>query len=200
MLPNLGRLLVHFVGAALACAQLAYWGVQLLTPASSAAPAPLRAAAFHDPDPVLLGRAFGEVEHAATALANIQLAGVFAAGQDSAAVFLVGDLPARAVRLGQEVAPGSTLVGVDPLGVTLESGGVRRQLRVPNVQVAGLGGPGAGRNAGFERRGNVLTAPMVEGSPAPASRAAAPGAAPAAPGTAPLIPRRGMPAAPPVTR
>jgi general secretion pathway protein C len=161
MLSNLGRLLIHFVGGALVCAQLAYWAIRLMTPAPAPAPAPVRVAAVHDPDAVLLARAFGQVERAApAAIANIQVAGVFAAGADSAAVFVVGDKPARAVRLGQEVAPGSTLVEVEPQSVTLESGGVRRQLRVPNLPVASSSGPLAG--GGFERLGNVLTAPSVD--------------------------------------
>lgn len=174
MLANLGRLLIHFVGGALVCAQLAYWTIRLMTPPPIPAPAPLQAATPRDPDAVLLARAFGEVEHAVPAvIANIQVAGVFAAGPDSAAVFVVGDKPARAVRLGEEVAPGSTLVEVDPQSVTLDSGGVRRQLRVPNLPVAASSGPLAGA-AGFERRGNVLTAPSLDTAPAsaPAPRSA----------------------------
>src|SRR5258708_5517253 len=101
MFANLNRLLIHIVGAALACALLAYWSIRLTTPPPVSAPAPLRAAITRDPDPVLLARAFGQIEHAGPALSNIQLAGVFAAGPDSAAVFVVGDLPARAVRLGR---------------------------------------------------------------------------------------------------
>jgi general secretion pathway protein C len=166
MLANLSRLLIHVLGAALACAQLAYWSIRLMTPPPAPAPAPTRALTVRDPDPVLLARAFGQLElPAAAAIGNIQVAGVFAAGRDSAAVFVVGDRPARAVRLGQEVAPGSTLVQVDPQGVTLDSGGIKRQLRVPSVPLAGLAAPGAARGASFERRGNVLTAPMMEAQP-----------------------------------
>jgi len=153
---NLSRLLIHLVGAALACTQLAFWSIRVMTQPPAPAPAPLRAATTHDPDPVLLARAFGQIERVGPVISNIQLAGVFAAGSDSAAVFVVGDLPARAVRLGQEVAPGSMLVDVDPQSATLDSGGVRRQLQVPSPPVAGFTGPGP---AGFERRGNVLTGP-----------------------------------------
>ncbi len=163
MLSNLGRLLIHFVGGALACAQLAYWPIRLLTPPPAPAPAPVRVVAGHDPDAVLLARAFGQVEVVApTVMSNIQVAGVFAAGRDSAAVFVVGDRPARAVRLGQEVAPGSTLVEVGPQSVTLDSGGVRHQLRVPNIPVASSSGSPTAAGAGFGRHGNVLTAPSVE--------------------------------------
>ena len=202
MLSNLSRLLIHFVGGALACAQLAYWTIRLMTPPPAPAPASVRGAVPHEPDAMLLARAFGQVERAApAALANIQVTGVFAAGRDSAAVFVVGDRPARAVRLGQEVAPGSTLVEVDPLSVTLDSGGVRRQLRVPNLPVASSSVPFAEAGAGFERRGNVLTAPSVEtvASPPPRSTVARPGAAimPPRPESMPP-PQAGMPA--PLTR
>jgi general secretion pathway protein C len=163
MPSNLGRLLIHFAGAALACAQLAYWAIRLVTPPPVPAPAPAQAVAVHDPDPVLIAREFGQVElDAPAAIANIQLAGVYAAGRDSAAVFIVGDRPARAVRIGDEVAPGSKLVEVDPESVTLESGGVRRQLRVPNPPAIASSGS---RAAGFEQHGNVLTAPMVDAPP-----------------------------------
>jgi general secretion pathway protein C len=149
-------LLIHFVGAALSCAQLAYWSIRLMTPPPTAAPAPVRAVSLRDPDPVLLARAFGQVDRVA-AMSNIQVAGVFAAGRDSAAVFVVDDLPARAVLLGQEVAPGSTLIEVNPQSVTLQSGPTRRELRVPNPPLASWSGAGPGQGAGFARHGNVLS-------------------------------------------
>jgi len=170
---NFTSFLIHFVGAALACAQLALWSVRLLTPPPSPAPAPARAALVRDPDPVLLARAFGQIEQVSlAAMSNIQVAGVFAAGRDSAAVFVVDDRPARAVLLGQEVAPGSTLVEVDAQSVTLQSGATRRQLRVPSPPLASLSGSGRGRGAGFERHGKVLSAPSVD--PATVARPAAP--------------------------
>jgi general secretion pathway protein C len=166
MFSNLSIYLAHFIGAALACAQLAYWSIRVMTPLPSAAPAAAKSVSLREPDPSLLARAFGLVEVATVAPSNIQVAGVFAAGRDSAAVMVVNDRPARAVLLGQEVAPGSTLVEVGDQGVTLESAGVRRELRVPAAQVATNGAPGSG--AGFERRGNMLTAPSVDGAANPA--------------------------------
>jgi general secretion pathway protein C len=164
MFSNLGRLLVHFIGAAVACTQLAYSSIRLMTPPPAPAPAPVRTVSAREPDPILLAREFGQVERVATAaIANIQVGGVFAAGRDSAAVFVVGDRPAKAVRLGQEVAPGLTLVEVDPESVTLDSAGGRRQLRVPNLP----GAASSGALADFERRGNVLTAPSVDTAAAP---------------------------------
>jgi general secretion pathway protein C len=194
MLSNFGRLLIHFIGAGLACAQLAYWTIGLMTPPPAPAPAPMRAAAVRDPDPVLLARAFGQVELAApAAIGNIQVAGVYAAGRDSAAVFVVGDKPAKAVRLGQEVAPGSTLVEVDAQGVTLESGGVRRQLRVPNPPPVATNQPAPAHSAAFERLGKVLTAPTLDTPPTTRPLA---GRAPAIPTPPRLEPAPGSPGRP----
>jgi len=164
MFGKFSTLLVHFVGAALACAQLAYWSIRVTTAPPTPAPPQARVLAARQPDPVQLARAFGLVEAANVVSGNIQVAGVFAAGADSAAVMQVDDRPARAVLLGQEVAPGSTLVEIDQQGVTLESGGVRRQLRVPQVPLASF--PASAGAAPFTRRGNVLSAPTVEGAAA----------------------------------
>jgi general secretion pathway protein C len=208
MLAGLNKFLIHFIGAAVACAQLAYWGIVLTTPPAAAAPAPARSLSVRDPDPALLARAFGQIERAAAPVAgNIQLAGVYAAGRNSSAVFVVGDAPARAVWLGQEVAPGSRLVAVDSQSATLDSGGVRQQLRVPAAPLAGFGGSPPG--AGFQRHGNVLTAPTLDVAattvhapgPHPAGGRAQPGAF--QPGGVPprgeLPPgRREMPASPPI--
>jgi general secretion pathway protein C len=159
---NFTSILIHFVGAALSCAQLAYWSIRLMTPPPAAAPVPARAVPVRDPDPVLVARAFGQIDRiGAATLSNIQVAGVFSAGRDSAAVFVVDDQPARAVLLGQEVTPGATLVEVNPQSVTLQTGPTRRELRVPNPPLASFSGAGPGQGAGFARRGNVLSAPSM---------------------------------------
>src|SRR6266850_467102 len=54
---NFTSILIHFVGAALSCAQLAYWSIRLMTPPPAAAPVPARAVPVRDPDPVLAARA-----------------------------------------------------------------------------------------------------------------------------------------------
>jgi hypothetical protein len=170
---DLGRLLVHFVGAVLACAPLAFWTLRLTTPPPAPAPDRVQPVTTHDPDPVLLARAFGQVEVVASpALANILVAGVYAGGSESAAVFVVGDRPPVAVRLGQEVTPGSMLVEVDAQGVTLESGGVRRQLRLPNLPVATPGSGASVTHAGLHRRRNPMASPSVGPVPAPYSAGA----------------------------
>lgn len=157
---NWNRLLIHFVGAGLVGAPLVYWTIRVMTSPPALAPASVHAVTAHDPDPVLLARAFGQVEVAApAALANIQVAGVYAGGRESAAVFVVGDGPPVAVRLGEEVAPGLILAEVDAQSVTLDSGGVRRQLRLPNLPVATSGSRAAEPRAGLDPRHGLLAAP-----------------------------------------
>jgi hypothetical protein len=160
MLSHWSRVVIHFVGAGLAGAPLAYWTIQLMTPLPAVAPTRLQSISARDPDPVLLSRAFGGVELVAPPLGNIQVAGVYAGGRESAAVFMVGDLPTT-VRLGEEVAPGSLLVEVDPQSVTLESEGVRRQLRLPNLPVAMSGASPAEARAGYDRRRRASTLPRM---------------------------------------
>ncbi|HEX4597222.1 MAG TPA: hypothetical protein VH278_05510 [Burkholderiaceae bacterium] len=155
------------------CSQLAYWTIRLMTAVPSPTPATLAAEPDADPDPVLLARAFGQVEQVAPeAFSNIRVAGVFAAGPDSAAVFVVGDQPAAAVLLGQEVAPGSRLVEVDPQSVTLESGGVRRELRVPTASGSDTGALAVARDARYEQRSSAFKAPRRDAARAPTPKVA----------------------------
>lgn len=171
MPSNPGRSIIHVLGAGLTCAHLAYWTMWLMKPLPTPAHASAPAASAHDPDPTLLARAFGQAEVVALgALANIQVAGVYSGGRDSAAVFVVGDRPAKAVRLGGEVEPGSVLVDVDPQSVTLDSGGVRRQLRLPNLPIAtSARSPGVPR-AGVDRSRDTVTASRT--GPSPGTRSA----------------------------
>ena len=167
MLSKLRRLLIHFVGAGLAFAQLTWWTIRLMTPPPAPAPVSMPAVTAHDPDPVLLARAFGQVESAApAALANVRVTGVYAGGPESAAVFVVEGRPAKAVRLGEEVAPGSTLVEVDSQSVTLDSAGVRRRLRLPSLPVALSGSSAPAQRTGAERRRD-MTAALAMGNPGP---------------------------------
>ena len=172
MPSNPGRSIIHVLGAGLTCAHLAYWTTWLMKPLPTPARASAPAAKVHDPDPTLLARAFGQVEAVAPGpLANIQVAGVYSGGRDSAAVFVVGDRPAKAVRLGEEVEPGSVLVDVDPQSVTLDSGGVRRQLRLPNLPIATFGRSSGAPRAGVDRSRDPVTASRTGTSPGPHSAA-----------------------------
>ncbi len=168
-MKRLAAVFMHVVMLALVCAIAAYWAIRIVTPQPTAAPPPLAAPPPRDPDPVLAARMFGLVQVAPTAvLANVQLAGVFAAGADSSAVLIVDGKPARAYLIGQELAPGTRLVEVRADGVTLESAaGGRQELSVPPRQVATLGG--APPPLAFNLTGNTLSAPSQPGSAAPAS-------------------------------
>ncbi len=172
--------LVHIVGCAAAAAVAAYWGLRLFTPSPSPAPAPVAAAPLRDPDPALAARAFGQVLDAPElASTNIQVAGVFVAGRDSAAVLVVDGHPARAYRLGQAIGEGLRLAEVRPGGVTIDRGGARSELRVPALAVAQSGAP----QTVATLEGGVMSAPAVE----------RPAAVPPAPGPGRRDPDRVLP-------
>lgn len=157
-MKKLSTVLLHLVMLALVCAAAAYWIAKLATPAPRPAPPPVASPPPRDVDPVLAARMFGLVQLGnAPVNANVQVSGVFAAGAQSSAVLVVDGKPARAYLVGQQVAPGLTLAEVSAEGITLESGGVRQELRVPPRPVAALGGAPPPPN--FTREGNVLSAP-----------------------------------------
>jgi general secretion pathway protein C len=189
-MKRLAAVFVHVVMLAVVCAIAAYWAMRILTPQPTAAPPPLAAPPPRDPDPVLAARMFGLVQTAPTvALANVQVAGVFAAGVDSSAVLIVDGKPARAYLVGQEVAPGTRLVEVLPDGVTLETAGSRQELKVPPRQVASFGG--APPPPAYNLSGNTLSAPTRPGGvvSAPAAAPTPPQSVPAADAEPPGGPR-----------
>jgi general secretion pathway protein C len=135
-----------------------YWGIKVLTPPPASAPPPLASPPPRDPDPVLAARMLGLVQAGqSVVVSNIQVAGVFSAGPDSAAVLVIDGKPARAYLLGQEVAPGTSLESVRPDGVTLSGAGGKQDVRIPPRAVASLGGPPPA--PAFARSGNTLSAP-----------------------------------------
>lgn len=187
-MKRLAAAFVHVVMLGVVCAIAAYWAIRIVTPEPTAAPPPLAAPPPRDPDPVLAARMFGLVQVApTTVLANVQVAGVFAAGADSSAVLIVDGKPARAYLIGQEVAPGTRLVEVRADGVTLEGAGGRQELRLPPRQVASFGGapPPA-----FNLTDNTLSAPAQPGAaPAPIAAPMPPQNVPAADAELPETPR-----------
>jgi general secretion pathway protein C len=192
-MKKLAAALVHVVMLAVVCAIAAYWAIRIVTPQPTAAPPPLASPPPRDPDPVLAARMFGLVQAApAAVLANVQVAGVFAAGADSSAVLIVDGKPARAYLLGQEVAPGTRLVEVRSGGVTLEGAGGRQELQLPPRQVASLGG--APPPPAYNLTGNTLSAPTQPGGttppPAPATKPMLPQNVPAADAEPPGVPRQ----------
>lgn len=152
---------------AIVIAIAAYWGVRVLTPQPTAAPPPVAAPVPREPDPVLAARMFGLVEQAATrTVSNIQVAGLFGAGEASSAVLVVDGKPPRAYVLGQEVAPGIRLVAVTQDLAVVESAGGRQELRAPPRPTPTLA-TGAPAPAYVLERNMLSAAPGSGGSAAP---------------------------------
>lgn len=171
MLKKIATLFFHVTMLALVCAAGAYWAIKIATPPPIAAPPAMAAPAPRQADAVLAARMFGLVQAPVTALSSVQVAGVFAAGKDSAAILAVDGKPGRVVLLGQELTPGTRLVGVQPEGVTLETSGGRQEMRMPPRPPVSFGGS-APPAAGFTREGNTLTAPSAGAPTVPAPGAA----------------------------
>lgn len=176
--------LIHIAMLAVVCAIGAYWGVRILTPQPTAAPPPLAAPPPRSPDPVLAARMFGLVQQAQVrAAANIQVAGIFAAGEQSAAVLTVDGKPPRVFVLGQEITAGNRLAEVTADHVVLETQGGRQELRVPPARPVASLANGAPARA-FVMDGNTLSPAAAGGSP----------------GAAAVSPTAGQPAAPPAAQ
>lgn len=174
MLNKFGKALMHTLMLAIVSAIAAYWVVKILTPQPTAAPPPLAATPPREPDPTLAARMFGLIEAPrVAAVSNIQVVGVFAAGKSGSAVLALDGKSPRAYVIGQEVAPGTRLVEVQPEVVVLAaSDGARQELRVPpRAEVASIGGSAPPKPA-YTMQGNVLTAPPSAGAPATRSTAA----------------------------
>jgi general secretion pathway protein C len=168
MMKRLGMMLMHLVMLALVCAIGAYWAIRILTPAPSSVPPPQAATVLREPDPMLAARMFGLVQSAPVqATVSVQALGAFAAGRDSAAVLSVDGKPARVYLLNQDVADSGRLVEVRKESVTIERGGVRRDLALPPPRAFDTGG--APPPPGFRRDGNTLSAPTVAGGAQPAA-------------------------------
>lgn len=165
-MKRLAAAAVHVLGLALVCAVAAYWVIRIITPPPTSAPPPMAPLPPREPDPVLAARLFGLVQTArpAVAAANIQVSGLFAAGPNSAAVLVVDGKPPRAFVIGQDVAPGATLVEVTAEAAILEGPAGRQELRAPPLPVASL--ETAAPAPAFTLQGNVLSAPSSNAAPA----------------------------------
>ncbi len=163
--------LIHIAMLAVVCAIGAYWGVRILTPQPTAAPPPLAAPPPRSPDPTLAARMFGLVQQAQARVAtNIQVAGIFAAGEQSAAVLTIDGKPPRVFVLGQEVTAGNRLAEVTAEHVVLETQGGRQELRVPPPRPVASLANGAPARA-YVMDGNTLS-PSGTGAPPGAGSAA----------------------------
>jgi len=167
MMKKLSVVLMHLVMLALVCAIGAYWVIRVMTPPPASVPPPQAALVLREPDPTLAARMFGLVQEAPTPVTvEIQALGAFSAGKDSAAVLAVDGKPPRVYLLNQEVAAGGRLVEVRKDAVTVEQGGVRRDVSLPVQQPPTVGT--APPPQGFRRDGNTLSAPTMAGGAQPA--------------------------------
>ena len=186
MLRKLTAFLLHLVMLAVVCAIGAYWAIRIMTPTPVNVPLAQIDSGPREADPVLAARMFGLVQAAPVQTSlNVQAIGVFAAGPDSAAVLAVDGRPARVYLLNQEVEDGARLVAVDSNAVTIERGGVRREIALPVREAPNV--VGSASPSGVMREGNTLSAPTADGPVHPVD----------APLRPPLRPLQPQPAPPP---
>ncbi|MEA5098781.1 MAG: type II secretion system protein N [Burkholderiaceae bacterium] len=152
----------------LLCASLAYWGMRAFTPA----PRPQAPAQPQPPAGIeAAGRLLGGNTAAAATSSHYQLQGVINAGSvNSVAILSVNAQPARATRLGGEIAPGVTLSEVHAKYVLLSENGAPRRVDLTEIPKKAVGAI-------------PPTAPKPASAPQPAmpSSMAKPVAAPSAP-------------------
>lgn len=119
-------LILNVLAVAVLAASSAYWALQLYKPEQRpiAAPPPAMRA---EPQVASATGLFGGAQVAAVA-SNFQLTGVVAAGSESVAIIVADGNPAKAVRLGREVAPGVILREVHPRHVMLSDSGVAKRI------------------------------------------------------------------------
>lgn len=119
-------LILNVLAVAVLAASSAYWALQLYKPAQRPIAAPPPAMRAEPPIASATGL-FGGAQVAAVA-SNFQLTGVVAAGSESVAIIVADGNPAKAVRLGREVAPGVVLREVYPRYVMLSDSGVAKRI------------------------------------------------------------------------
>jgi len=182
-------LLLSLLGVILLAASLAYWILQLYQPPQR----PLAAVPHSSmPDPGIDAAAtlFGGQVAVASAT-NYQLTGVVADGRDSVAIIVAEGSPAKALKVGKELAPGITLAEVHPRYVMLSDGGVMKRvdLATDTKAAAPMGGPAGAPGApppiaqpNFPQPQPITTAPAMPPTQAAApDPTMAPGAVPAQP-------------------
>ncbi|MFN8841696.1 MAG: type II secretion system protein N, partial [Burkholderiales bacterium] len=120
---------------AVLCAIVAGWALQLLAPRAPIAPGGAVAQAQAPADLSAAGRLFGGVprrlDAVAEAPANIQVAGVLAAGPRGVALLAIDGRPAKPFAVGESVSDGMTVRSVTGDTVELERGGQSLRLAAP---------------------------------------------------------------------
>lgn len=158
--------LLNVLAVALLAASCAYWALQLYKPAQrplAATPPALRA----EPSIAAATGLFGGAQAAAVS-SNYQLTGVVAAGAESVAIIAANGAPAKAVRLGREVAPGVLVREIHARHVMLSENGVARRIDLAQDMK-----PAAAMNVP-----SVPAPPPVQPVPAPAAAPTQPAVAP----------------------
>ena len=120
-LPSAPRAVRVLAIAALA-AGVGLWSAILLAPSPADLPPALAAASAPASDTREIALLFGTDGVVDTQVAVL---GLIAAGAQGSAVLSVDGGPARAYRVGEEIAQGLALAGVSPTGVELDRGGAR---------------------------------------------------------------------------
>ena len=128
---------VRVLAIAAAAAGLGLWTAILLAPQPKDLPPALNTSSAPVSDTRSVAMLFGTDGVLDTQIAVL---GLIAAGsQGSAAVLSVDGAPARAYRIGTEVAPGLSLVEVSTTGVELDRNGTRLRAKAPALSVAPMG-------------------------------------------------------------
>ncbi|WP_323028842.1 hypothetical protein [Castellaniella defragrans] len=130
-------------GAALLAiaAGIGLWGALLLAPRPAPAPPLLAPHAAQAPSLAPLEGWFGS----GRGRLQVRIAGLMAAGARSTAVLSIDGAPARAFRVGDDLAPGITLTAVHAGGIVVSQDGMDETVAAPAPPAAAPGFVPAGR-------------------------------------------------------
>lgn len=120
-------ILLSLLALILLAASIAYWVLQLYKPEQRPLAAP-PVASMPEPSPEAAATLFGG--QPTQVVSNFQLTGVISAGADSAVILVADGQPAKAVRIGREIAPGVTVSEVHRRYVMLSDGGVLKRVEL----------------------------------------------------------------------
>ncbi|OZI49461.1 type II secretion system protein N [Bordetella genomosp. 4] len=134
-LPSAPRT-VRVLAIAAAAAGVGLWSAILLAPAPNDLPPALNTSSAPVSDTRSVAMLFGTDGVLDT---QITVLGLIAAGTQGSAVLSVDGAPARAYRIGTELAPGLSLVEVSTNGVELDRNGARLRVAAPKLSAVPAG-------------------------------------------------------------
>ncbi|SOZ36426.1 type II secretion system protein N [Cupriavidus neocaledonicus] len=154
------------------CALATYWVLTFSAMRTIPVPKSARVAQTEAVETGAIATLFGGSAQAGPS--NVQLLGVVAelGGGASAAIVSIDGGPAKAVRMGADLAPQIRLVEVRQRGVVIERNGVRQEIALPLQAAATRGAPRAASPLPTPPAG--AAAPMATPMPAPAAAQPAP--------------------------